>query len=452
MSNNVTMRKTRHNTFLDISDITTEITEFNSTIADGNLLDISTKSIPIPNEGDTSVIIDLKQQVINLKSEMMIAHEEIENLNIQCSSLKNELADKTAQINILKKISTETVSISPRMSTGVKSPLMRKLTNMRMRVSRSSPINIDNNRDIGVRETPIRKDFNSGLNRTESLKARMAACDPEAKTSIYSEVSSAIHEPAYIAQERSPHDNTNSGTKPKILILGDEQARNLTVQLIKDRNNKWNDKYDVTGLIKPSATSSEILNKCDVATLINGDSDILVLVLGSNDSNPLAMFANLCNFLYRLRGQKVFIVDVQYNRYLNEGKLNSNIKLLTRNYSNCRFIEMTSGNNGMLHHMKPDVFIKKLSFKLNVEIDSLTYNREFLGKNVRKSLCITRQPRSNNSKKGTIPYYFHPIATKPPTVSYRQAEKEPVRGSIPYYFNKMKVEAKHPQNKSFFRA
>lgn len=345
-------RPKRRKSHLDISDITSEISQFNSTIVDGSLLDLSTKSVPLSSEADTSAINDLRQQILDLRSEMNIAHEEIANLNTQCCSLKNELVDKIVQINMLKKISTEPVSITPRTST---TPIMRKLTNIRMKVPRFSPINSFG--DASIRETPIRQDSLSRTIKLSKLSSRMTA-EAECKSELIQKSSDKPH-------EGLTHDGTEGSTvtKPKIIILGDQQAQNLTMRMTKDRENKWNDKYDMFGMIKPSATSSGILSTCSVASLTRSDEDILVLLLGSNDSNPFALFANLCNFLYGLKGQKVFIVNVQYNRYLNEQKLNNKIKLLARNYSHCKFVEMNNGYDDISNQMTHGKFIEKLSFK-----------------------------------------------------------------------------------------
>lgn len=79
----VTLRRPRK-LHLDISDITTEISHFNSTLADGTLLNLSTKSVPEVSEMDTSQVTDLRQELTDLRREMSVAHEEIANLNSEC--------------------------------------------------------------------------------------------------------------------------------------------------------------------------------------------------------------------------------------------------------------------------------------------------------------------------------------------------------------------------------
>lgn len=420
-TNNVTTR--RRKPFLDISDITTEITQFNSTIADGSLLDVSTKSVPMTLELNTTTSLsDMKQQIIDLRCEMDTAHEEIANLNSYCSSLKKELVEKSVQIELLKKITTDPAFISSRSSPRKTSttPIMKKLTSIRMSIPRFSPINNNGGGECSIGETPTRRENQYRPIKNATLTSRIIYTEPEFRCKPSSD-----HKSTDVIDGNNLAPEVATIEKPKIIVLGDQQAKNLTQQLTKDRMGKWNDKYDVFGLIKPSATSSEILGSCNIATLSTNDKDIIILVLGSNDYNPYVMYSNLCNFLCRLNGKKVLIADILENRFLNIKKLNNKIKLLSKNYASCKFIEMS--HESLPTHSKR--YIRNLSFKINIEINSMAYNEDFLNIDRLKTLCTVQRPtkcsiiKQQISDKGTIPYYFRPVAPSTSTNNGKASTK-----------------------------
>lgn len=216
---------------------------------------------------------------------------------------------------------------------------------------------------------------------------------------------------------RSPQ-SAQTSAKPTIYVIGDQQVRGLAEQLVKSRSKGWNDCYNVMGIVKPFALSSEILNSC--SSLYNSlkNDDILILSLGCNDENPYFIMSNLCNILNNVKNCKILLLSTYQNCYLNVNKLNGEINALIRNYTNCTFINVELL---LADYPLRNMTINQLvSFKINIEIDYETYKINFItnfkkiknsfsaSKNITTSCDPVSYEKYNTLlyKKGTIPYYF----------------------------------------------
>ncbi|KAJ8713184.1 hypothetical protein PYW08_008488 [Mythimna loreyi] len=172
----------------------------------------------------------------------------------------------------------------------------------------------------------------------------------------------------------------------RIIIFGDQQAYGLNKTMTNSRLQNWNNNYKITSFIKPNATSAQILSSCndDFIKTLTSD-DIIVLVIGSSDKDPYSLITELCNVLYKLRNNTVFMTNVQYNPYLNENAINYNLELIIRNYKNCKYLKihnleyLNSINDKTIksHHQR---YLSHLCLKLNTNIDYARYKTEFLNR------------------------------------------------------------------------
>lgn len=168
--------------------------------------------------------------------------------------------------------------------------------------------------------------------------------------------------------------------KPRIFILGDEQLRGLSAKLSASRFGKWNDVYKTSGVIKPHAPSSHLLSNLGPLSDAIHKEDILVVSTGSYDDNPHTLYSNLCNLLYQFRHcKKVFLLSVPLNKFLNLRTLNSDLQLLSTNYSNCNFIDLDK----LKKNYSIRIPLSLIAYKINLEIDSIKYEQTYL-KNVLK--------------------------------------------------------------------
>lgn len=223
-------------------------------------------------------------------------------------------------------------------------------------------------------------------------------------------------------------------TNHNIYVVGDQQVRGLTGKLLKLRAKGWNNRYNVTGIVKPYAISSQILSTCvSLYDTITAD-DVLVLSLGCNDKNPYLIMTNLCNILSRLNC-KIILLSIQNNDYLNVNKLNNEINGLIRNYANCTFIDIYSI---LTDYPLRNTSVKRLiSYKINTIIDYEKYKNDYLT-NIKQLQCrftivknnskiVNNEKGHNLHKKGTIPYYFK-------KVSPAYEPLQPAKGENPDFF------------------
>lgn len=257
----------------------------------------------------------------------------------------------------------------------------------------------------------------------------------------------------------SPHEpnstekkTSKSTSKPAIMVLGDQQVKGFAQKIATQRrSNGWNDIYSVTGITKPQATSKQILDSCNnIFENINKD-DIIVLGLGANDQNPYLLISQICNTLKILEQNKVFLLNVHDNPFLNVHLLNQQLKLFAQNFKNCEFVDTRE----FFYDTKfIDTNAKNsICLKLNIEIDNIHLVKLLQSMWIAncKKPCINTSVNNNVTKiekqsyvKGTIPYYFdlQRIGNNKPflksdTKLENQIQNQPKKGTIPYFFSKV---------------
>lgn len=314
----------------------------------------------------------MSQKLINLEEKLTIAENEIENLLSENYNLKDQIEKYKLKTKQLTELQSTPVS-RPSTTRKKRKNLQRITLDLNDSVE-AQPDHI-NSLTVGQTEECI----------NSTTKKTMQQSPPSS--------------PSNSAQLNHPIG------KPKIHILGDEQVRGLSSLLKKTRTGEWNDIYDVASMIKSYAPCTEILSGLETLTQNLTKDDIFILSIGSHDKNPYLCFAELCKALYILRDYKVFLLSVQNNNYLNVNTLNGELQLLTKNYTNCKFINVnaSANNNAYPKHSALDW----ICFKLNIEINYLKYNQYFI-KNALKFRVKknTTVDKTDTTKKGTIPYYF----------------------------------------------
>lgn len=259
---------------------------------------------------------------------------------------------------------------------------------------------------------------------------------------------------------RSSIDGATSVEKKKFLILGDEQARGLASQINEDRKKKNDTTYDIFGMVQSGAKCSEILKSCETLNYSLKSDDIVILAVGANDDNPYKMLIDLGNILYILRNQNVFVINVQYNRYLNERLLNKKIQMLLVNYNKSHFVKITGREDVQTNTKK---FIKMLSFKLHVETDLLTTKSQQMLK--KRDTCsfspsshdnveVNRECLTQNQNYvSPADILLLPTQTQPSLTKQEDLEHNLTttckKGTIPYFF---KSTLPDKTKKTFFRS
>lgn len=397
---NITIRKPRRANSLD--DLFTS----NST-----LLDTTMKSLPSTSMNDSDTITNLNETIRRLTKELQSAHQEIENLNSENFRLKMDIGEGQKIIDTYKKnISADRKNMTP--------------TSSRKR-------NLIRTTSTSTHSTPIKtQDFDPVNHEIKTLHPPLPECDIMNSTTQHlaqsidqnNSPSAPIKYPPKATQDTRHEDLIISSfnsekveelsrnvSSPKILVLGDQQVREFAQEIAAQRNNnKWNNIYSVSGISKPYATSTQVLSNFDQLSERLKSDDIIVLGIGSNDKNPYLFLTELCSSLHKVKNNKVFILNVLNNRFLNTNLLNKHIKLIVKNYPNCQFIDtsdvMVSANNYNY------VSKRFMCFKINIEIDNINYQK--LVTSQLKSRCSNKdmQQKNNNnvvdkSVQTNITYY-----------------------------------------------
>lgn len=402
-SENITTRKPRRANSLD------HLFTNNST-----LLDTTMKSLPSTSMNDSATIINLNETVRRLTMELQSAHQEIENLNIENFRLKVDIGEFQKIIDTYKKIiSSDLKDMTPTTSR------KRNLIRTTCTSTHSTPLKTQDfdpvNHGLKTTQPPLlKRDIvtNTSQHLATSIDQNKSSNAPINYSPKLTQ--DTRHEDLIISSSNSEkvQEQSLDISSPRILVFGDQQIRGFAQEIATQRNNnKWNNIYSISGISKPFATSTQVM--CNFDKLSEGlkTDDIIVLGIGSNDKNPYLFLTELCSSLHKVKNNKVFILNVLNNRYLNTNLLNIHIKLIVKNYPNCQFIDtsdvMVSANNYN--------FVSKrfMCFKINIEIDNINYQKLLTSQ--LKSRCANKdmQHKYNNIvtktkvyKKGTIPYYF----------------------------------------------
>lgn len=428
----VTKRKpiTNRKYSLDLSDHTelTLNTSFNS------MPDLSIRA-------DNIKIQELELEISELKMKLLSADTEIENLLYENCKLERRMKEIEKKNRQYQNMYIESLSTT-------KKKLSRKTTKPRTENTREI---LFENSLLSVREVETTSNVEMGPG-PEELQSKQP--QPENINNCEDENTP----PATPTNETSDLGNTklNSEISKRLLIFGGAQCIGLSSRLIKSRLNSPYDKYDVRSFIKPNASSEEILKTCKLYNV--SQNDFVILSVGEHDCNPITIMTELSAALKSLTCN-VLILRVQNNLYLNEQKLNEMLKLVIKNYSHCKFVDLKYSAADVGHNMH------ELCMKLNLIIDQVYYDAKFL--DFKKAMYLRKSNLNRSPKikivKGTIPYFFNKMKSKIEntkiedikTKSFNDALQpdehkatQPLikKGTIPCYFpiitNKLLLQAK----------
>lgn len=219
--------------------------------------------------------------------------------------------------------------------------------------------------------------------------------------------------------------------KPKIILFGDQQIRGIAGKIEAIRRKK---DFEIFSFVKPFAKASQILDSVKNNLPMIGKYDIVILALGCNDYSPNSVLSHIDSTTSLLKNNHVFIIEIPSN--LNIGSyllnsLNKNLKDLANKYSNLKFIDMSQNYSKLGNYYSQN----DLSFKINIEIDFLEYQNQFLG-SIKNRSCTksNNNIKNTNIKKGTIPYLFEQQMERNRIKSLALTCNNIPKGTIPYYF------------------
>lgn len=319
----VTVRKRQSKSCADLSIILN--TSYNE-----NNLDTSTLSLPTISLNENDYTKYLSEQIESQRLQLQSAHEEIDKLSIENTELRRIIIQHERSLDLFKKIGFPENSIQ-----NMTSPMIRKIKS-------------------AVKTTPTKSESSPSKNMTQilSLEKKIRNLEQELQTAniqieklniqiyniknnktVYSENSTKnlcnVHTETKNIQ--SPEDR-----RKKVIIIADQQGRKLRQCL----QNLIGEKFLVTCLWKPGAKLHDLFSSNKLELLSLSKEDYIILLGGTNDNNPFELNCNLEIWLSNLNNTNVLVCETPYNKFLNEKKLNFELRFVCNRHDFVTFIHM----------------------------------------------------------------------------------------------------------------
>lgn len=432
----------------DDDDVDQSLSSASSDDDDTEIVDLN-RSCPERPPCYKSDIEDMEKIILDLQSKLTSAESEIDNLSLENTVLSKQLQRYELQIKALKNISSRfEINSSSRTSTK-KQGRKTRTCGKTLEYRDIENVNKELNKsfiDLNISPHTVNKIESPKANSSQDFqKDKNSASTPE---TILQNKDNAKSPPLLKQPPVKPKvsvGDTKTNPKRKIFIVGDESVSGLSAKLTNSRKGKWNDVFTTTALIRPGAQSSTILEYLANTEESISAQDVVVLGVGSYDTNPRLLHSDLCVALSRLRHATVIVTPVTKNCSLNVFMLNQHLRFWTSYFTNCTFIDDTN-----CYNLRKESYLSLICDKINSIIDCHEYNKQFLSiKNLKKLMAKTDNDNllvNDTPKKGTIPYYFRKQSRLCPqdqflrdsTQSNTTSEKckSPKKGTIPYYFKK----------------
>lgn len=390
-NNNVTLRRNNLKRSLSIESLDS----LASCRSVKSMMDLSTHLI-------SEECSELQNIIESLNEKLLSAHLEIDTLNEENNLLKQKLDEEKQKTTQFKNMYISSVS-SNRYPCSVtcKTKGNRHLINRTNLSSRKLDLDLAF-QTPKISAKPPCTESNIEKPIIENKKVEITIEDHTSKGS------------------KTTQNNTTCETAKQecgsLILLSDNQGEGIVELLLRNKSKLILKDYKISGIRKPGAPSEEVLSSCTSLSKELTARDSVVIMTGCNDSNPFKFLMEMSLALKALNKCNVYVVNVLYNAFLNEGKLNYNLKLLAQNYKNFSLIEAQNKFN----------IVNQIIHKVNVD----QYNRSFLTFN-KKPTKVTPAVKNSRFVKG-IPCYFQNTSRN--SNLKMQCIKYPPRGTIPYYF------------------
>lgn len=379
------------------------------------------RSLPDLSSRQNKEIENLQDEISNLKLKLYAAENEIDNLILEKSNMEKIIASQARKINnLLNVCSSSTINHSSTLSSAKKKKKK------------------DKSNSLDIHKMTTNKDMS-----TTTKNASIIGKEAEKKHDDIKETRNMYQD------EKLDLELGEKCSDPTIYILGGQQCSGMASALCHSRRKTKYGKYKITSTIKPNAPIDKILNTTET---VNADkNDVVIINIGENDKNPTKICAELSFFLKLHCKTTLIIIGVQNNAYLNETNLNATLKMYCNVFNNCKFLDLSDIDRNDVN------FMYKICYKLNIIIDTMYYDKKYLGynklvvKNNNKPLQLP-PIKTKICRKGTIPYYFKPEYKKVSLYKSNCSRTRIVQKTITDYFLKpdMMKPTQHTEN-TFFR-
>ncbi|CAG4924881.1 unnamed protein product [Colias eurytheme] len=317
---NITYRKKNKSRSLENINSLQNMYDSEEMLSFSDKSDDSLKSLPNLNV-ESELIQNLKLDIENLRVQLLSAHTEVENLNLENIKLKREVEKYKNKISLFDKLSFTNTHTPKNSSETIRSRTSLKKYTKRVSIKTLSESKC--NKTLSYGDEDNIKNNNNNTTSTQILTSERKNI-PEGHSNKGDDETGKKGINSKITQQNN-YPNTNR--RAKIFIFGDQQIIGLSTKIIKSREGHWNDNYSVVSFVKPYALSNESLKISNTIYEIK-EHDIVILAAGANDRNPFALLTELGYALKILDHVKTYVLQVSRNDYLNTTLLNNHISSL----------------------------------------------------------------------------------------------------------------------------
>lgn len=309
-----------------------------------SLLDITTCSLSSLTQRDDSSFLE---ELNNLRTKLLIADKEIDELNYENQTLKNDIEVYKKQIEMLKKLTSSTQVHNKILTT----PLRRRTLN-------TSFLNTSNKKIISF-PLDLTQECNVDLPQHSEKKSENQVKPYQLDINLKQNKNSNEEE----------QYNIKKNTIKNICIIADEQGKGLR----KILQRLVGPEYLVKCFWKENANFENVLKsiKDEIKTL--NDNDIVIILGGIHDKNPFSIKSVISQWLKNLNKINILISEIPRNKILNKNILNKTIMNICHEYKNVDYVDMNYDKLYIPNNWK---FTSNLSKSLLREILRIDYKNK----------------------------------------------------------------------------
>ncbi|CAB3244127.1 unnamed protein product [Arctia plantaginis] len=295
--------------------------------------------------------IALEQEISKLKLELQTANDEIDNLNLENTSLKKDIRDYQHKLKLFKSVGIGSSNSGNLTPVKFYSPQYRrrfKCTNSLPKTSsRELPIStvshpITSYEHSNASHFSLKSNFNMNISYDSLVnatdcdlvffeRAQRTASSPRSENKINIDMATIVDSPmngtinisqmALLNQDLNFKINSSdlkkceckqeeqSTAKHRLFIFADQNGYGIRKLL----QNLLGNSFTVTSLIKPGAPLREILKTCVTTCHDLTFSDYVLVWGGSNDDNPMELQSVLYYTLNQMKNTNILIGKIYKN-------------------------------------------------------------------------------------------------------------------------------------------
>lgn len=380
-----------------------------------DLLNISTKSLPTPCKCDRSVeITELIEMNDRLSLELEIANKEIENQLLEKNDLKNTLDTYKRKVEMYKSVSFDEFRSKFNKLPALKyyTPQPKQYYNIQSGYPRRCPIELTQKQMVTKVVIDDKLDERDSTDDSPNSVRNVDMATVLPTTDVINKSSTNGRD----AKEQNVIVDqliSNNVTKGRVLIYGDEKAQGICGKL----QNKLGSDFLVKSNIKSGAFADNVLKSSLNDCRDFKKSDYVIIMLGTNDNNPLLLQSILYFHIHNLGHTNIILCNNNRNLNLNENKVNDLFKHIAQSFSYVHYIETRNYERGFVSTITrselTQLFLREI-LRLQYKTDQENYKKQTKKSKLLKNMggnmmMMERGTQTDNSCDRVTKHSLHNI-------------------------------------------